>query len=61
MKRSEFLQTTAAIVGGSLLPATSFAGETNKKTKIRFGYLTDVHVKPGIVPETGMAKAYQHA
>jgi len=61
MKRSEFLQTTAAIVGGSLLPATSFAGETNKKTRIRFAYLTDVHVKPGIVPETGMAKAYQHA
>lgn len=60
MKRSEFLQTTAAIVGVSVLPDLGFAEET-KKQKIRFAHLTDIHVKPGIVPETGMAKAFQHA
>ena len=61
MKRSEFLQSTAAIVGGSLLPSISFAGKNNKKSKTRFAYLTDIHVKPGLVPEAGMAKAFQHA
>ena len=61
MKRSEFLQSTAAIVGGSLLPSLSFAEENIKKSKIRFAHLTDIHVKPGLVPETGMAKAFQHA
>jgi 3',5'-cyclic-AMP phosphodiesterase len=60
MKRNEFLQATAAVIGGSLLPATSFA-EENKKEKIRFAHLTDIHVKPGIGPETGMAQALHHA
>lgn len=61
MKRSEFFQSTAAIVGATLLPSISFAEENNKKSKIRFAYLTDIHVKPGLIPETGMAKAFQHA
>jgi 3',5'-cyclic AMP phosphodiesterase CpdA len=61
MKRSEFLQSTAAIVGASLLPSISFGEENNKKSKTRFAYLTDIHVKPGLIPETGMAKAFQHA
>jgi len=61
MKRSEFLQSTAAIVGGSLLPKISIAEENKKKSKIRFAHLTDIHLKPGLVPEAGMAKAFQHA
>src|SRR5258708_15342092 len=61
MKRSEFLQTSAAIVGGSLLPNITIAEQSNKKNKIRFAHLTDIHVKPSLVPETGMAKAFQHA
>jgi Icc protein len=61
MKRSEFLQSTAAIIGGSLLPSISFAEENNRKNKIRFAHLTDIHVKPGLIPEAGMAKAFQHA
>src|SRR4051812_14682480 len=60
MRRSEFLQTAATVVGASLLPEINFA-EENKKSKIRFAHLTDIHVKPGIIPETGMAKAFQHA
>lgn len=58
MKRKTFLQTTAAVIGGGLLPSLSFAEE--KKRVTRFAHLTDIHVKPGIIPETGMAKALQH-
>lgn len=58
MKRKAFLQTSAAVIGSSLLPSLSFAEDVKKKT-IRFAHLTDIHVKPGIIPETGMAKALQ--
>ena len=60
MKRKSFLQTSAAVIGSSLLPSLSFARE-NRKKPIRFAHLTDIHVKPGLVPESGMAKALQHA
>lgn len=59
MKRKVFLQTSAAVIGSSLLPSLSFAGEAKKKP-VRFAHLTDIHVKPGSIPETGMAKAFQH-
>jgi len=61
MKRSTFLQNSAAVIGSTLLPSISFGEENNKPSKIRFAYLTDVHLKPGLIPEAGMAKAYQHA
>ncbi|MFI5132356.1 MAG: metallophosphoesterase family protein [Chitinophagales bacterium] len=60
MKRSTFLQNTAAVIGGSLLPSIGIAGE-NKKSKIRFAYLTDIHLKPDATAEAGMAKALHHA
>ena len=59
MKRKTFLQNSAAVIGSSLLPSLSFAGE-NRKRPIRFAHLTDIHIKPGLVPEAGMAKALQH-
>ncbi len=59
MKRKTFLQTSVAVIGSSLLPSISFAEEVKTKT-IRFAHITDIHVKPGIIPETGMAKALQH-
>ena len=59
MKRKAFLQTSAAVIGSSLLPSLSFA-EAAKKKPIRFAHLTDIHVKPGNIPEAGMAKALQH-
>src|SRR5687768_15637322 len=59
MKRKDFLQTTAAVVGGSLLPATSL-GSPLKKKILRVAHLSDIHVKPGIIPESGMAKALHH-
>jgi 3',5'-cyclic-AMP phosphodiesterase len=58
MKRKSFLQTTAALAAGSLVPASSLAGA--KKKIIRFAHLTDMHVKPGLIPEVGTAKALQH-
>jgi Icc protein len=59
VKRKAFLQNSAAIIGSTMLPVTSFAA-TRKKT-LRFAHLTDIHVKPGLIPETGMARAFQHA
>lgn len=59
MKRKTFLQTSAAVIGGSLLSPIANAVETKKKT-IRFAHLTDIHVKPGVIPESGMARALQH-
>jgi len=59
MKRKAFLQTSAAVIGSSLLPSLSFA-EDGKKKPLRFAHLTDIHVKPGLIPETGMSKALQH-
>jgi Icc protein len=61
MKRNEFIQGAAAVIAGSMLPNLSFAEESNKTGKIRFAYLTDTHLKAGIVPETGFASALHHA
>jgi len=61
MKRSTFLQNTAAVIGSSLLPSISFGEESNKPGKIRFAYLTDIHVKPNKIAEAGMAEALHHA
>src|SRR5687767_10183343 len=61
MKRSTFLQNSAAIIGGSLLPSSGFSQPVSKPGKIRFAFLTDIHVKPELVAETGMAKAFHHA
>ena len=61
MKRSTFLQNSAAVIAGSLLPSVSFSEQNNKRGKIRFAFLTDIHMKPELVAETGMAKAFHHA
>ena len=59
MKRKKFLQRSAAVIGSSLLPSFAFAKETGKKS-LRFAHLTDMHLKPGLIPETGTAKALHH-
>ena len=33
---------------------------SEKKQPVRFAHLTDIHVRPGDIPETGMARALQH-
>lgn len=59
MKRKTFLQTSATAIGASLIPSLAFA-EKGRKKSLRFAHITDIHVKPGSVPEAGMAKAFQH-
>ena len=59
MKRKTFLQTSGILLSGSLLPGQASA-TAEKKKSIRFAHLQDIHVEPGVVPETGMAKALQH-
>lgn len=54
------MHNTAALVGAGLLPALSLHAESKKKA-FRFAHLTDIHIKPGIIPETGMARALNHA
>src|SRR5688572_22904383 len=61
MQRSTFLKSTAAVIGGSMLPGMSIAGESHKPSKIRLAFLTDIHVKHGIGAEAGMVKALHHA
>jgi 3',5'-cyclic AMP phosphodiesterase CpdA len=59
VKRKAFIQNSAALIGTSLLPAGLLAADEKKKP-LRFAHLTDIHVKPGLVPEKGMATALQH-
>lgn len=59
MKRKDFLQTVGTAATVSMLPAAVTATPIKHKP-IRFAHLTDIHVKPGMIPETGMAKALQH-
>ena len=58
MKRKSFLQNSAAVIGAAWLPAVSMASDPLKKT-IRFAHLSDIHLKPGAIPEAGMAMAFQ--
>jgi len=61
MKRKSFLQTSAAVIGSTFLPSLSFASDSeNKKQPLRFVFISDIHVKPGAIPEAGMAKALNH-
>ena len=60
MKRRSFIQVAAAVTGGSLvLPLDAKAGI--KKKPLRVGHLSDIHVKPGMIPEKGMINALHHA
>lgn len=60
MKRIEFIRGAAAVAGAGLLPGVSFAGEQEKLKLTRFAFMSDIHVKPGKVPEEGMARALNH-
>src|SRR5258708_22737061 len=58
MKRRNFLTYSAGL---SLLPALfpSEAEAAKRKKSFRVANITDIHVKPGEIPERGMAKALQ--
>lgn len=59
MQRRSFLQTAGALAGAFALPIPSIASEHAKKS-FRAAFISDIHVKPGEIPEKGMAKALQH-
>lgn len=61
MDRRKLLQaigmgiTAIALPGGNII-----AVPAKKNHAVRFAHLTDIHVKPGIIPEKGMADALHH-
>ncbi len=57
MKRRNFLTTVGLSVAASALSSDVFAAK--KKKSFRVAHITDIHVKPGEIPEKGMAKALQ--
>ena len=57
MKRSEFLQNSAAVIAGSFLPPID---TKSKPKKTRFAFITDIHVKPDAVAEAGMSRVLKH-
>jgi len=60
MKRKTFLQSGLIAAGLSMLPEMVSAKTEQVKKSVRFAFISDIHVKPGAVPEAGMAKALQH-
>lgn len=59
MKRKAFLLSGAAAAAASLLPRSASAGNVKRKP-LRFAHLTDMHLKPGKIPEEAVAKALHH-
>ena len=60
MNRRNFLQQTSLTAAALSVSSIAFAGN-KKQSSFRVGFLTDVHVKPTDIAETGMRKAYKHA
>ena len=58
MKRRDFLTAIPVLGAATALGATT---EIVKKKSFRVAHLTDIHVKPGEIPEKGMAKALHAA
>ncbi len=52
------MQSTATLAAAALLPPVIHA-ESGKRS-FRVAHLTDIHVKPGAIPEAGMALALNH-
>ncbi|HEY4197632.1 MAG TPA: metallophosphoesterase [Mucilaginibacter sp.] len=60
MKRKEFLQSGLIASGLSIVPDILAAKSAPSRKSIRFAFISDIHVKPGAIPEAGMAKAIGH-
>ncbi|OCX50904.1 hypothetical protein BEL04_19465 [Mucilaginibacter sp. PPCGB 2223] len=60
MKRKDFLRSGLAVATVSMVPQALDAQSVSPKKSFRFAFISDIHVKPGAVPEAGMAKAIQH-
>jgi Icc protein len=60
MDRGTFIKTSLLSAAVPLL-GFGIPTENRKSAPLRFAHLTDIHVKEGIIPESGMAKALQAA
>lgn len=60
MNRRNFIRNSSLLTAGTgLLPSAPLTLE-NKKPSVTLAFLTDVHVKPTEVAQTGMRKAFRH-
>lgn len=59
MDRRKFLRNSSLLTLGASLDVTSFAAE-NKKPSLRVAFISDIHVKPTEVAQTGMRNAIKH-
>ncbi len=59
MKRKSFIVNSAAALAAGLLP---FSNVKASPARVNFSmaFMSDVHVKPGSIPEKGLANALQH-
>ena len=61
MKRRNFIHGLSALtVATTLSPASIAESSFKKKKSLKIGWLSDTHVKPMDVAETGMRKAFHH-
>lgn len=58
MKRRDFLHSSATLAAAALV--SPVIQSENGRHSFRVAHLTDIHVKPGPVPEAGMALAFNH-
>ena len=61
MNRRNFLRNSSLLtVGNSLLPTIGSTNNEDRKTALTVAFISDIHVKPMEVAETGMRKALRH-
>lgn len=58
MQRRSFIQAAGLLAGTMALPGQLPAMPA--KRSVRFAHVSDIHVKPGEIPEQGMARALHH-
>jgi predicted MPP superfamily phosphohydrolase len=62
MKRRNFIGNLSALsIATTLSPSSVTAASSKKKKALKVAWLSDIHVKPTEVAETGMRKAFRHA
>jgi 3',5'-cyclic-AMP phosphodiesterase len=60
MQRRKFLQNISLISAAATLPKLTRAEPSKKKRSFTAAFITDIHIKPSDVAETGMKKALQN-
>ena len=60
MQRRKFLQNVSILSAAGVLPVDVNASEQNKKKKFSAAFMSDIHVKPSDVAESGMKKVLRN-